>query len=190
MNSMGLIDRLEANLGVVRALAHGVTHGQAIWKPAPEAWSILEVISHLLDEEREDFRVRLDLLLRDPGQDWPPIDPQRWVTERTYAKRDLHLTLEALADERSTSVRWLRGLIRPRWENAKSHASAGHLRCGDLLAAWAAHDLLHVRQLSRLHWAYVQELADPYTTEYAGVWQRSMRTHQDDAPADREGLAS
>jgi hypothetical protein len=36
-------------------MLRGVTEAQARWKPAPEEWSILEVINYLCDEEREDF---------------------------------------------------------------------------------------------------------------------------------------
>ena len=41
---------------IIRALVLGVTQAQAQVKPTPESWSILEVVCHLGDEEREDFR--------------------------------------------------------------------------------------------------------------------------------------
>ncbi len=66
----------------IRMLVDGVDDEQARWKPDAESWSILEVVNHLYDEEREDFRVRLDSMLHRPGENAPPIDPQGWVTAR------------------------------------------------------------------------------------------------------------
>jgi hypothetical protein len=48
--------RLTANVETVAAMVRGAPEAQARWKPTPEAWSILEVVCHLGDEEREDFR--------------------------------------------------------------------------------------------------------------------------------------
>ena len=170
MNSDALIDRLEAQVGIIRELIQGVPSEQAAWKPSPERWSILEVAVHLLDEEREDFRVRLGLLLRDPKADWPAIDPQGWVTQREYAKRDLGETLKAFLKEREVSLAWLNGLKSSAWDNVKTHPAAGALSAGDMLASWVAHDLLHIRQLAKLHYGYVCRLAEPYSAAYAGDW--------------------
>ena len=46
----------------------------------------------------------------------------------------------------------------------------GKLTAGDLLASWAAHDLLHLRQLNELRYAYLIQVAAPYSVRYAGDW--------------------
>jgi len=46
----------------IAALVAGVTAEEARRRPAPDAWSLLEVVCHLHDEEREDFRPRLDVV--------------------------------------------------------------------------------------------------------------------------------
>ena len=48
---------MQRNAQRIAALVAGVPDEQARWKPDAESWSILEVVNHLLDEEREDFRV-------------------------------------------------------------------------------------------------------------------------------------
>jgi hypothetical protein len=171
MDARPLIECLDMGGYRIRTMVAGVGEEQARWKPAPESWSILEVTAHLLDEEREDFRARLDLLLHQPGVLGPPIDPQCWVRARRYNERDLQATSRTLVEERRRSVAWLRGLAAPAWENALEHPAIGKLQAGDLLAAWAAHDILHVRQLARLHWQYIRELAKPYGVGYAGDWE-------------------
>ena len=153
----------------VRALAEGISDEQARWRPDPASWSILEVVNHLLDEEREDFRVMLDLALHRPDEPRPRIDPQAWVTERKYNERDPGESLQGFLAAREESLAWLRELSSPDWE-AVYQAPWGPIRAGDVFAAWVAHDLLHIRQLVELHWAYTTRQLQPYRVEYAGEW--------------------
>jgi hypothetical protein len=125
----------------IRALVQNISDEQARWKPSPDEWSILEVINHLYDEEGDDFRTHLDLILHHPSDSWPRIDPQGWVTERRYNEREVAQSLGNFLDARKESL------------------------------AWLAHDLLHLRQLVELHRAYVVRLADPHKVDYAGPWQ-------------------
>jgi hypothetical protein len=160
---------MAGNAARIRALVQEVSDEQARWKPDPASWSILEVVNHLWDEERHDFRVRLDITLHRPDQPWPPIDPGGWVTARAYNQRSLGPSLEGFLAERQASLAWLRGLEAPDWE-ASYQAPWGPIRAGDLMAAWVAHDLLHTRQLVELHWAHTTAALDPYDVRYAGTW--------------------
>ena len=91
------------------------------------------------------------------------------MIRRHYNAQDPSQTLESFLREREASLAWLRGLANPDWE-ATYAAPWGPIRAGDLFAAWVAHDLLHLRQLVELHWAYAEDQAGPYSTRYAGVW--------------------
>jgi DinB superfamily len=169
MNLSYSIERLAANVNVIESLARNLSAEQARWKPQPDKWSILEVVNHLYDEEREDFRARLDLLLHQPDQRWVPIDPPKWAVEREYNRRDPGQSLESFLQERRISIEWLMSLKNPRFENKYEHPK-GVISAGDLLASWVAHDLLHIRQLARLHWDYLNSASAPYRTGYAGKW--------------------
>lgn len=170
MNLEYFTTRLSNNAPAIQSLVRGVAEEQARWKPAPGEWSVLEVINHLYDEERQDFRTRLDLLLYHPDQPWPGIDPQGWVIERSYNTRDLEVSLNNFLLERQRSVSWLGGLSSPAWEASYEHPEAGEISAGDLLASWLAHDFLHIRQLAQLHWQHISLLANPCSTDYAGAW--------------------
>lgn len=169
MNLTEIVARLDGQARTIHSLAVSVPPAQAVWRPDPESWSILEVINHLYDEEREDFRSHVNTLLHDPQGEWHPIDPQGWVTGRAYNQRELGASLEQFMLERQQSLTWLRGLASPDWEQGRQ-APWGLLRAGDVMAAWAAHDLLHIRQLVELHWAYGQLQSQPYDARYAGDW--------------------
>lgn len=152
--------QLAANAEAIAALVRPVDGDGARWKPSPEAWSILEVVCHLADEERDDFRMRVGLTLQDPTLPWPPIDPAGWVTARDYASRDLGAALADFLAERERSLAWLGGIIDagvesgvdPAWDNAARHPAGFTIRAGDLMASWLAHDLLHVRQIVELRY--------------------------------------
>ena len=63
MHFLAIAQQLTQQAQTIRALVTGVSAEQARWKPTPEDWSLLEVINHLYDEEREDFRQRVDYQL-------------------------------------------------------------------------------------------------------------------------------
>jgi len=162
--------RLEQNAAAIVALTQGVTTEQARWKPTPEEWSLLEVICHLHDEERQDFRQRLDLTLHHPETEWPPIHPSLWVTERIYNQRDLPEMVATFTHERDRSLAWLDTLSYPDWSAYHTHPVAGKMTAGDVLGAWVAHDHLHIRQLNQLHWQWLATQVAPLSLEYAGGW--------------------
>ncbi len=172
MNLTYFIERLDKNRFVFEALVRSVGPEQVRWKPEPDKWSILEVVNHLFDEEREDFRQRLRLSLSDRTTEWPKIDPQGWVVSRGYNQRDLDASLDGFLDERKASLAWLRTLSSPAWDN-RHERPTGSLSAGDLLASWLAHDFLHIRQLTRLHWQLTGAVSAPYQTTYAGPWKEA-----------------
>ena len=169
MDVKQIIAQMSANAERIGGLVTGVSAEQARWKPDPDSWSILEVINHLYDEEQFDFRVRLNIILHTPGEAWPPIDPQGWVTERKYNERELGTSLQGYLDERRSSLAWLESLDAPDWE-ARVPTPWGSISAGDMFVAWATHDLLAMRQLVELQYAWIVRLSEPYNGEYAGEW--------------------
>jgi len=167
MSMLPLIDVLEASGATLTRLFSEISTEEARYKPEPDRWSLLEILCHLCDEERDDFRKRLALTLDDPATPWPPIDPEGWARERDYNARDLSLMVADFRQERSSSLAWLRGLDQPEWGSRHEHPALGPMTAGDLLASWAAHDLLHLRQATNTRLAWLLEAAKPHSTRYA-----------------------
>jgi len=164
---------MTGNADRIRSLVTGVSDDEARCKPDADSWSILEVMGHLLDEERYDFRVRLGHILAGTEGPFPPIDPGGWVTSRRYNEQDLSETLAAFLAERQDSLAWLATLAaqatEPNW--AATHPVPwGVISAGEMLAAWVAHDLLHMRQLVELHWFRTTTHLAPTRPDYAGEW--------------------
>jgi hypothetical protein len=154
---------------MIRALLAGVAPEAARLKSSTDSWSILQVVCHLYDEEREDFREHLDFILHRQNEEWHLIDPQRWVTDRNYNEQSFIEMQEKFFMEREKSLAWLEGLRNPDWEKTYTN-EYGTMRAGEMLACWAAHDNLHIRQLVELRRIRLENITKPYNLEYAGDW--------------------
>ena len=170
MNPELLTARLAAFVPGLIALVGDLSDQDARWRPSKGGWSVIEILNHLIDEEVEDFRARLQLVLADPERAWPTIDPQGAVEERGYNERELKVSLQRLTLERTKTVNWLKTLISPQWSATHQHPQLGNISAGDLLVSLSAHDSLHLRQIaSRLH-DLVKRDAPGFSTAYAGEW--------------------
>lgn len=164
-----VIAQLIQNAKTIEQLVNNTDESQARWKPDDTSWSILEVVNHLYDEEREDFRARVDHVLHRPELPAPPFDPVSLVTERAYNQRDLTESLNNFLQEREQSIVWLRSLEQPNWQSTYV-AEWGSITAGDILVSWGAHDLLHMRQLFELQYLYYAQQIAPHDIGYAGGW--------------------
>ncbi len=164
-----LIDELANGQNILTGLLAGISQVAAQLKPDLKTRSVLEVVCHLYDEEKEDFRVRLDLMLHRPNDPWPPIRPEEWVTERAYNEQDLTTVVRQFIEERQNSLQWLKRLEAPDWE-ASCQTPFGVMKPGDMLSAWVAHDNLHMRQLVELRRWRIEQITAPYSVRYAGDW--------------------
>jgi len=153
---------------IIRLLTEDVSPEQARWKPDADTWSILEIINHLYDEEREDFRAHLDGILNKPGEGWGYIRPFEWVTERRYNERDLETSVQNFLAERRDSLVWLESLGAPDWESSMPAPWDSDISAGDMFASWVIHDQWHIQQLVQARRNYVIAQVAPYDVEYAG----------------------
>ena len=66
MKPIEIIHQLESNRLVFQSLLSGRNKEEYTFKPDNESWSILEILCHLIDEEREDFKTRIRNTLDTP----------------------------------------------------------------------------------------------------------------------------
>lgn len=169
MDYKHLIKELSKNKATFKAIFSGLSKEEYLWKPAPQKWCLLEIICHLYDEEREDFRARTKLLLENPEADFTPFDPEAWVKERKYMEQDFHVKLEQFLKEREQSIAWLQSLENPKWSNAKNHVHFGKMTAKFFLSNWLAHDYLHIRQILKLKFDHLKYISGE-SLVYAGKW--------------------
>ncbi|MBP1772651.1 MAG: hypothetical protein H6P99_1814 [Holophagaceae bacterium] len=160
---------LQCSTEMIRALLAGVEPEAARLKPEPASWSMLEVVCHLVDTEREDFREHLDFILHRRHETWHEIDTEVLAVERNYNGQDFAEMQATFFAEREKSFAWLSGLRDPQWENTTT-TKYRTISAGEMFACWVAHDNLHLRQLVKLRRLRLEHMTKPYHLDYAGKW--------------------
>ena len=169
MEYKALYQELVNSTEMLRALLRDIGQEQAQVKPDASAWSILEVVCHLYDEEREDFREHLDFVLRRQSEEYHVIDPQGWITERKYNEQNLIEMQAKFFAERKQSLEWLKTLNDVDWDTTYT-SEYGSVSAGEMFSCWVAPDNLHIRQLVELRRKYIENITSPYDLQYAGEW--------------------
>ena len=162
---------LERTPAVLDALLRGLPE---IWTRGNEGqgtWSPFDVVAHLIHTERENWIPRVRLIL-DYGKTraFAPFD-------REGNFRELQdQTMEHLLDEfrraRGQSLQELGSfdLLPQDLERQGQHPALGQVTLSQLLAAWAAHDLTHLHQISRVMALQYREAVGPWS-RFLGVMQ-------------------
>jgi len=164
-----VINQLEQHLNLFKALLKDIDTPMSLWKQTPEKWCLLEIVCHLYDEEREDFRFRTQWVLENPNETPPPFDPLIWVTAHNYIAQDYQQMLIKFIEERQQSIKWLKSLENPKWNNSYYHPTLGHRSAAHFLNNWLAHDYLHIRQIIKLKFDYLKQQSSDHL-DYAGQW--------------------
>ena len=164
-----LYQELTHSTEMIRSLLAGIKQEEAQIKPSRSSWSILEVVCHLYDEEREDFREHLDFILHRQHEEWHPIAPTAWVKLRKYNQQNFNSMRTRFFRERAVSLDWLKKIRNSDW-NTVYNSKWGTMRAGDMFASWVAHDNLHIRQLTELRRLHIERITKPYQIQYAGDW--------------------
>lgn len=145
----------------------------------PEAWtqsnegestfSSFDVVGHLIHGERTDWMPRARMIL-EYGDSRPFEKFDRLAQNRENEGKSLGELLDTFAVLRAQSLDELRGMkLQPSdFERRGLHPELGPVTLGQLLATWAAHDLTHIHQISRVMAHQYREVVGPWT-DYLGV---------------------
>jgi len=117
---------------------------------APGKWSIAEVIQHLADSELVGgYRLRMVL-----AHERPPLtgyDQDLWADRLRYRDADVHQALDQFLALRAANLRLWERLTPTELARVGRHAERGEESVEHMRRLYAAHDLLHLRQLERIH---------------------------------------
>jgi len=119
------------------------------WKRSPfiEEWSIVEIISHIRDVEREVNLPRIQTFLSDENPFIAAGDTDAWAVERSYAQQDGNATLREYLTARMETLSALRALKEEDWLRPGRHAIFGPITLEEQLGFMAEHDRVHIRQI-------------------------------------------
>ena len=155
---MRSLDDLQRGLASLRrtpptldAWLRGLDAAQARQNEGPDTWSPFDVVGHLIHCEQTDWIPRARIV-REHGPDVPfePFDRFAQMAQPKAATLDAELDL--FAELRAANLAELEGygLGDADLERAGTHPELGPVTLGQLLSAWVAHDLVHIRQIARV----------------------------------------
>ena len=142
------LDLLEATPGILRALMIELSGEDARWKPAPERFSVAEVLAHLSHSEGHCYRMRLDRFLAETRPEFEPDDAQMYLD--LYRGADAEEAFDQFEDQRETNFDFLRDLPDGAGDRVALHREFGEITLAQMLHEWALHDLGHIRQIAEL----------------------------------------
>jgi len=162
---------LERTPGALDALLRGLPE---VWTEANEGgntWSVNTVVAHLIHGEHDDWMPRARLILESgEAQAFTPFDREGHV--RYSRGKPLEQLLDEFAELRAKNLDELRALrlTAEDLERRGRHPALGIVTLNELLATWAAHDLTHMHQISRIMAHQYREAVGPWA-KFLGVMQ-------------------
>jgi hypothetical protein len=156
---------------VLNALLRDLPGTWTLRNEGEDTWSAFDVIGHLIHCERTDWMPRARIVLQfGESRTFEPFD--RWGHIHESQGKSLEQLLDEFARLRSENVDELRGLNlqKEQLELRGRHPVFGVVTLGELLATWAAHDLNHLHQISRVMAHQYRDAVGPWSA-YLGVMQ-------------------
>jgi hypothetical protein len=133
----------------IERLLKGVSAAKLRQRPAPEKWSVGEIVAHLADAEIV-VAWRLRAIIGEPGVLIQAYDQNAWVTSGHYAQRDARKSLEQYRAVREANLALLKLLKAEQWKHAGMHAERGEESIEMIVRMMAGHDINHIKQIERI----------------------------------------
>ena len=164
--TMALLARTPATLNAfLRELPDSLT----LQNEGGETWSAYDIVGHLAYAERTDWMPRVKMILEfGETRAFEKFDRLGQIKESQG--KSLAQLLDEFARIRAENLNDLRALNLQREDLNRrgQHPSLGVVTLSQLLATWAAHDLTHLHQLSRIMAHQYREAVGPWSA-YLGV---------------------
>jgi hypothetical protein len=142
------LDLLEATPEILRGLMREISDDDARWKPAPDRFSIAEVLAHLSHSEGHCYRMRVDRFLKEENPFFESDDAQMYLD--LYRDADPEDSFEHFEEQRKNNIEFLENLPPGSGDRKANHAEAGEITLAQMLHEWALHDIGHIRQVAEL----------------------------------------
>jgi DinB superfamily len=170
-NLQQTISLLTRTPAALNALLRDLPETWTLRNEGENTWSSFDVVGHLIHCERTDWMPRARIVLQfGEARSFEPFDRLGHVRESQG--KTMGQLLDEFAGLRSENLGELRALnlSQEDLERQGRHPSLGVVTLSELLATWAAHDLSHLHQVSRVMAHQYREAVGPWSA-YLGVLQ-------------------
>lgn len=120
-----------------------------LWKPAPDKWSIHEIIIHIADSEVNSY-LRCRKFLAEPGGGVYAYDENKWANHLNYHDQSTDDALALFHLLRKASFELIKNVSDETWDTATIlHSENGLMKLTDWLQIYEEHVPVHIRQMER-----------------------------------------
>jgi len=123
------------------------------FKPAPDRWSIHEIVVHLADSEANAY-VRCRRFIAEPGNAVMAYDQDAWAARLNYHQQSTEDALELFKWLRHTTFNLIRALPDAVWSNTATHPEHGSMSFERWLEIYEEHPRKHIAQMRQNHEAW------------------------------------
>jgi hypothetical protein len=142
------LDLLAVTPELLRGVMTELSDEDRRWKPAPDRFSIAEVLAHLSHCERDLYRVRLDRFMAESRPELESGDVPNIFD--LYRNADPGEAFDHFEEQRKNNIEFLRELPASAGDRLALHPKNGEITLSHLLNEMALHDLGHIRQIAEL----------------------------------------
>lgn len=144
------LNELEKNPERVAATVSRLDEATLHYKPAPNKWSILEILAHLADVEIV-WGYRLRQALAEQNATFAPIDQDKWAQHLGYLEASPAECLAAYKTNRRANLRLLHGIMPADLDKGGFHPELNRVfTVAEIIQRLAQHDPNHLSQIERL----------------------------------------
>lgn len=142
---------------LLKAALKGVPKKLLLWTPGPGKWSMLEIVAHLRDMERDAYLARYRRILVEDNPTLSDLDGDLIALLDDYRSMRLPELLREWLKLRKESLKLLKSVKSAQWERMGTHETAGPLSMTDLLGRHAVgNDLAHLGQIDAIKKRVIQ----------------------------------
>ena len=123
------------------------------FKPAPDRWSIHEIIIHIADSEANSY-VRCRRFVAEPGKPVLGYNENVWATALSYHKQSTEEALELFKCLRRGSYNVIKNLPDAVWSDTVEHSESGTMKFERWLEIYENHTHSHIDQMKKNYKAW------------------------------------
>jgi hypothetical protein len=118
------------------------------FKPAPNKWSIHEVLIHIADSEVSSF-ARARKIICESGSTVMVYDENLWAKHLDYHNQNIEESLELFRMLRMMTYKVIKDLPKEIWKNFIIHPDNGKMTLDDWLTIYEEHIPVHIKQMQK-----------------------------------------
>ncbi|NQX68570.1 DinB family protein [Paenibacillus alba] len=141
------VDNYRETSQLIREISTSLTEDQLTWKPAPEKWSVKEVVAHLVDSSFV-HSVRIRKIVAEQAQDFILYDQDAWVASSRANESSFEEILLAFDAILAYNARYYERLKPEQWEH-KGLNNGKEVSAADLFQGFIRHVNIHLAQIQR-----------------------------------------